>query len=735
MFTRGTLVTRRTDGVESRGAFNVGWRGALFVCVGLALTLGGASRLGSHASTIEALQPGSVHAPVAASELPATVSGRYVVAGSIGAMVRSGGTVYVGGEFSRIADRTGSAIIVPAGGGASEPVRAEIGGGSVSAAVADDQSGWYLGGSFSNVGEVRRAGLAHLRPDGTLDPVFAPADFGENAALALAGGVLYVGGRQGLHALDATTGSTLPVRYTAPQGAGAVRALVANAGRLYAAFSEAGILAFDAARGARVWTHALPSASPNDVGTNTLALDGSKLLVGGGFEDRGRKNLEVLDAASGRLVGGRLQVPKSVYSIVLVGGTVYLALPRKAGLAIINLATGALRTWGAIRPSVLGTDGSTVYAAGVTSREERFLERVYAARAGTAHAVLRPISPLLAKNARTLAAQPGHVLVGGTFTGVGGAVRHNLAAFDMRTGALRAWRPKTDLRCCGVHALALAGNRIYFGGDFDHVLGSRRQGLAAVTAEGVGRLLPWRPSIRYRGSIHALAVARGRVFVGGSSFQLDRPKRRVAPRFANLVAFSASGTGARLRFSSPVRTTFDVDALAVWRRTLLVGANGENASMMVALPVGGDGRHQLWRRKAECCVLDLLVRGATLYAGGNFSRVSRRPRRNLAALALSRHGALLPFAPGVPIAVEALTPLGGDLVFGGQDIDGPSRQVLGAVSWDGRLEQWHVDVPPGGGIGGIDSVAGVPDGLLVAGSFDWLGPPGQQAPGGIAWLR
>jgi hypothetical protein len=688
----------------------------LLACFGVALALGVASSSGPGASSYVMRRPG------------VAVSGRYVVAGAIYAMVRVGGAVYVGGEFSRIANRTGSAVVVPAAGGAIEPIRAEIAGGSVKAAVADGAGGWYVGGSFTTIGDSRRDGLAHLRPDGTLDPAFAPRDLGDISALALAGGVLYVGSGSVVRAVDAATGAVLPVAYEPLEGAG-VSALLADAGRLYVAFGKPGAAAYDAVSGTRLWAHRLCPCTPNDAGALTLARDDGRLLVGGGFDDGRSKNLEVLNAGGGTPTGRRVQVPKTVRSIAVVSGTVYLAHdPRRrgsSGLATINLATGALRSWGAIDPSVLAVEGRTLYMDG---RERR----VYSARAGTAHAALRPVSPPLSNSVLALAPQGGHVLVGGSFTGAGGPARHNLAAFDARTGALLAWRPNaSDGGCCGVSALAAAGRTIYVAGYFKRVSGAPRTGLAAVSADGKGRLLPWRPRLVDWFAITALAVSRGRVFVGASELVLPgpTPKRGNAPPFVHLVAFSDRGAGARLRFSPRLGSEFEVNALAVWHRTLLVGGQS-----LIAFSVDGDGRHELWRRQTDLQVFAFATRGTTLYAGGNFTQVSRRRRSSLAAFALDRRGALLPFAPAVPIDVSALAPLGRDLVFGGEDPDVRSPQVLGAVVEDGGLEPWGVDVPPGSNYS-VDHIAHIEGGLLVAGGFDWLGPAGQQAAGGIGWLR
>jgi hypothetical protein len=695
--------------------------------LGVAVSLAaGVLSLGAGGPTQETLRPVGRHAATKMSNLPTTVSGRYTVAGTVSAFVRVGGMIYVGGDFTRIARRTGSAIIVPARGGTPEPVRAEIAGGSVRDADGDGSGGWYVGGSFTTVGDVRRAGLAHLRPDGLLDPAFTPPELGEIHTVALSGSVLYVGGierlqrgtRPVLRALDAATGAALPITYAAPEGADAVLDLLVNTGRLYAAVGVSGVVAYDAASGKQFWAHP-HTCCDGDEGAATLALYGHRLLVGGEFEYSGGENLEVLDVASGRLVGRPLTVKPSVAAIAVVGGTVYVARPAASGVSTVDLGSGRLRSWGAIRASMLEADGSTLYVAGWTSRDG-YAPRLYATRTGATHAALRPRSPSLDEFVLTLAAQGGHVLVGGSFTGAGGAARNGLAAFDARTGALRGWHPRAD---SPVNALAVAGRTIYVGGSFRHLSGKPRSGLAAVSTEGTGRLLPWRPRLAYVGTISALAVGRGRVFVGGSSFRLHRP---VGPRFVNLVAFSAAGAGSPVPFSSRVG---EVHTLAVWRDTLLVGSKD-----VIALSAGGDGRQPLWHRRTSDIVFALATRGTTLYAGGRFSLVNGQRRHNLAAFALNRRGELLPFAPRTPIQVMALAPLGPDLVFGGFDLNGRSRQVLGAVTANGTLEPWRVDTP-GTLTATVEHIASIPDGLLVAGSFAWLGPTGHQAARGIGWLR
>jgi hypothetical protein len=673
------------------------------------------------------------------SKLPTTVFSRYVVgggggeAGSIDALVRLRNTVYVGGLFSRVAERTGSAIVVPGTGGQHEPVRAEVAGGAVYAASADGSGGWYVGGSFTSVGGVPRPGLAHLRRDGTLDPAFSPAEVGQIRALALSGGTLYLGALRNrtpaLQALDASTGDLLSVAYAVPRDATTVAALAARDGRLFAAFPViGGVVAYDAASGARLWARAPLQGTEGTTGMAALALDGANLLVGGKFFDGANRNLEVLNSATGGAVGPTLTLDSPVQAIAVVQSTAYVTGP---GVRAVDLATASVKQVTSIRDTrQLIAGGSTLYVTGrmTTKPPHPAPAQVYSLETGTSRAVLQPASPALPGNVAALAWQDGRLLVGGTFAGVGGAVRGGLAAFDVRTGALLRWRPTVDVY---VTALAASGRTIYVGGLFEHVNGVKRQGLAAVGVDGPGRLLRWNPKMT-SADVTSLVATHGRVFAGGLGFRSAKTKET-----AYLVAFSAGGTGAQLRFTPPVHSP--VTALAAWHQALVVASDG-----ILALPVTGNGRHLLWHRltrngPASGGVFALAVRGSILYAGGNFDLAAGQPRSHLAAFALDRRGALLPFAPGVKLMVRALAPSWDCIVFGGPDITSlSSGQALGAVSTQGTLEPWRVDTPSpmaDSGVGTIAAIAAVPGGLVVGGSSTWLGPVGHQSAGGLAWIR
>ena len=69
--------------------------------------------------------------------------------------------------------------------------------------------------------------------------------------------------------------------------------------------------------------------------------------------------------------------------------------------------------------------------------------------------------PLLGGHVRTLAAADGVVAIGGTPSALDGVARTNLAAFDLRTGAVKAFAPRVG---GPVAALLEMGGVLYAGG-------------------------------------------------------------------------------------------------------------------------------------------------------------------------------------------------------------------------------------------------------------------------------
>jgi hypothetical protein len=134
--------------------------------------------------------------------------------------------------------------------------------------------------------------------------------------------------------------------------------------------------------------------------------------------------------------------------------------------------------------------GSTVYAAGDfrtarpagaapgTSTTPRANLLAYSLTSGKLSPTFRPGALNGQVKALAVSADRTTVYAGGDFTLVGTSRRSRFAAFDAKTGALRAAAPAFNSR---VNALAVVGTRVYVGGWFTRVGTSVRSRVAAVS--------------------------------------------------------------------------------------------------------------------------------------------------------------------------------------------------------------------------------------------------------------
>ena len=119
-----------------------------------------------------------------------------------------------------------------------------------------------------------------------------------------------------------------------------------------------------------------------------------------------------------------------------------------------------------------------------------------------------------AARGRWRSARTAPVALGGTNGAVNGGVRNDLAAFDLRTGALLPFDPRPDTpnalppKFPQVHALAKVGDTLYVGGEFTRIAGVARKNLAALDVRS-GAALEFPEA---RGRVFDLAVAGNRLF-------------------------------------------------------------------------------------------------------------------------------------------------------------------------------------------------------------------------------
>jgi hypothetical protein len=174
--------------------------------------------------------------------------------------------------------------------------------------------------------------------------------------------------------------------------------------------------------------------------------------------------------------------------------------------------------------------GRTVYVGGnftvMANHSGREATRWHLAAVAAGTGELRSgFHPMINGRVYSLAVSPGgrFLFVAGQFSAVGDHARHDLAAFNLRTGRLAKKLP--DLGISGtVRSVAVsATGRLYIGGTFGRVAGRRRANLAKLVLRRNRYTLNtrWDPSTN--GEVRDIVVApqASRVIVGGGFTAVD----------------------------------------------------------------------------------------------------------------------------------------------------------------------------------------------------------------------
>lgn len=644
----------------------------------------------------------------AASALaPSTPVVELVTNGSVNAVVTDGDTIYAGGSFSYIGPRTPTVVAIDPVSGAVDASRFPMVEGTIRDVEPDGAGGWYIAGQFQSVGGVARTNLAHVLPDGSVDPVFQPpAPNGEVMALAVAGGRVYAGAgtslvgtslRNGLWAVDAVTGELQSYN---PLTSGFVDTMVVDGPTIYAGGffqSPAGnhLVRIDAATGALVG--GLPAV---DSVVSDIHRSGTSLYIGGQFNTVGgqaRLNIAEIDVPTNSVTPWNPGATGGVWRIVRSGTTVYLtgqfgvvAGVARTRIAAVDAVSGQATAFDAHVESISGSAGGALAVAGDTVYfSDHFLrvggqQRSYVAAFDGASGAPRPWNPGLNFAATFLGLDAGgSLLVGGAFTSAGGAARSSLAAVSASTGAVLPWAPVVSGT---VYAIEKVGQTLYLGGNLTSVGGTGRSSLAAVDTSG--GLLAWAPTTD--GEVHAIDHAAGVLYVGGYFAQAGGAPRQ------SVAAFDEAGA----------LQPFDAG-----------GVNG----LVDALSVGAD---------------DVLI-------GGSFSTVGGQPRQALAWLAPGTGTVLstsATFAPGggfgfEPAGVRDIERSPDGVFVGGtfSAVNGSPRGGLALLDAAGLVLPWNGGILPSGGFNGLVADVAIGDDVYAVGGFSSVA--GQQRAGQAAFDR
>jgi hypothetical protein len=277
------------------------------------------------------------------------------------------------------------------------------------------------------------------------------------------------------------------------------------------------------------------------------------------------------------------------------------------------------------------------------------------------------------------------LIVGGSFTRIGGVSRGRLAAIKCATGEVTPWDPNAD---DDVYALAPRADMVLVGGFFMQVAGLPRQGLAAVDAT-TGVPTDWSPAISSWGWVNALAPRGDTVYVGGVFDLLGG-----APRRCLGAVDARSGVAASWDPKLEVDDALDptVRGLAIIGDTVYVGghfsAAGGAARRHLAAVDAGSGSATSWDPGADGQVWCVSQSGDTVYVGGRFTRLGGLPCASLAAI--------LPPAPPIVVPKKLIlasivpNPSCGEAVVH-YALPAPSRVALTIYDLQGRRVKTVMD--------------------------------------------
>ncbi|MEW2354545.1 hypothetical protein [Spirillospora sp. NPDC029432] len=238
---------------------------------------------------------------------------------------------------------------------------------------------------------------------------------------------------------------------------------------------------------------------------------------------------------------------------------------------------------------------------------------------------------------------------------------------------------------------------------------SARSDTAPAPGEPVTVTADELPTWQTDGVVLSIAMVGDTVYVGGNFDHIRPPGTapgdpQEQPR-ANLAAFNAA-TGQPLAWdpaveSNPGQETEvrDIDAAPDGRTLYIAGkftkVNGLSRPRIASFTLP-DGSLTTFRHDVSAAIEALTVSPTTVYAGGHFTSVGTAARQRLAAFDTTT-GALTAWAPTADRPVHALTmsPDGGQVVIGGKFdlLNGNPPHGLGAVYADnGTSAPWETGV-------------------------------------------
>jgi hypothetical protein len=249
----------------------------------------------------------------------------------------------------------------------------------------------------------------------------------------------------------------------------------------------------------------------------------------------------------------------------------------------------------------------------------------------------------------------GFVIVGGQFANAGGQPRSRIASLHPTTGLADSWNPNANGT---VNALKVVTHFVFgqgnvtsliVGGSFTTIGGQARNGAANISLT-TGLANGWNPNVG--GTVYAIADYPNDFVLGGSFTSVGgAPCTNIC--FVNDQNGSYGVTAWAPFLDGPVFALLPHGSGEVIAAGRFTTAGGQPRRGIAALQLVNPGPATAWNPKPNGDVLALFDRGTDIVAGGEFTAANLVARNYLAAFDRTT-GALLPWNPSPNAAVHAI---------------------------------------------------------------------------------
>ena len=532
--------------------------------------------------------------------------------------------------------------------------------GTVEIIVPDGTGGWYVGGAFTKISGQTQSRLAHILPNGTIDPAFSFTFNNSvldillfNDTMMVAGNFTTIDGQPHgrLAGIDMSTNTVLP------------------------------------------WAPNLNSR------VNGMAIFNDTMMIAGQFttaDGQTRNRLAAYDLTTGNLTAWNPDASSTVQGIIRNGNEmlVYGNFSSIGGqtrnrLAAIDPITGLLTAWDPnANSSVLSmwVDGTTAYIGG------NFTQVGGQSRARLAEVDLITGLPTAWDPGANLTVDVIYgfndtMMVGGNFTQIGGQNINRLAKIDKQSGNLISWFPNPNN---WVYAIAHDGNTLMTGGSFVNVRSETRNRLFSLDQNNF-QLSAFNPNPN--STVQDILVKGDSIIIGGNFTTVGGQAHQ---RLAKIDMVSETVDAGWNPGASGT-----VNKLLAWNDTMMIAGNfadvnGTPSPYLTALDIGS-GALLNWNPAPNKQVLSLGFQNGQLVSGGQFKVFQGQARRRAYAVDMQTSGLTIwdPDVGGFGIPrVNALAFNDTMMFIGGafSSLGGQSRVNVGAVNLtDGAALPFQAD--------------------------------------------